>query len=75
MRGGARPGAGRPPNTLRQVVVKLDPRHAQMLAVVSKALAGRGVRMTPDAVVALLIEQAYAQLREMGGTDGEISGE
>jgi hypothetical protein len=69
MRGGARPGAGRPPNALRQVVVKLDPRRTQMLTVVSKALSSRGRQMGPSEVVALLIEQAYAQLREMGGDD------
>lgn len=37
-----------------------------MVAVLAKALGSRGSRLSPEQVVALLIEQAYTQLREMG---------
>jgi hypothetical protein len=68
-RGGARPRAGRKPT---RVLLTLDLRYARDLAALGAGL-GRVMRrrspLAPSEVVALLIEQAYAQLREMGDAD------
>jgi len=66
-RGGYRAGAGRKPS---RVLISLDLHYSRHLSALSSTLAQALHRRTPlasDEVVALLIEQAYSQLREMQG--------